>query len=181
MIENNDALLAKQVIVEIVRCAGGRLTGRLKLYKAFYFAHLIFAERASGYLTNWPIVRMPNGPGIDSGATLIRELSLEGRLKLEATKTGPFRTTTFCVAEESLPGEGLPPLAIDAIREAVEFVQARNATELSELTHENSRSWNAAKEGDRLNIYLDNIPNDEFDDRNSELDALESALSAGWN
>ena len=38
----------------------------------------------------------------------------------------------------------------------------KGAAELSDLTHEFSRSWNSASEGQELNIYVDLIPDDEF-------------------
>ena len=56
---------AKQVILEIIRQSKGRLTGKTRLYMAFYVAHLLYAEQEAGYLTVWPIVKMPFGPGID--------------------------------------------------------------------------------------------------------------------
>ena len=62
----NQAELAKQVICAIVEAAGGKLEGQVRLYKAFYYAHLYCWENAAeGVLTDYPIVRMPNGPGID--------------------------------------------------------------------------------------------------------------------
>ena len=65
---------AKKVIVEIIRQAGGELTATARLYKAFYFAHLYYAETAPGYLSDWPIVKMPTGPGIHSCGGLVLEL-----------------------------------------------------------------------------------------------------------
>lgn len=62
------------MIAEIIRQAGGKFTGKTRLYKAFYIAHLLYAEQEPGYLTVWPIVRMPYGPGIDCGDELIAEL-----------------------------------------------------------------------------------------------------------
>ena len=35
---------------------------KTNLFKAFYHAHLEFARTQPGYLSNWPIVHMPNGP-----------------------------------------------------------------------------------------------------------------------
>ena len=175
-----DGIRAKQVIVELIRAAGGEWTGKTKLYKAFYLAHLFFAESEPGYLTNWPIVRMPNGPGVDSGDELLSELALCGVLARKGTKTGPYPTTTYRLMKKRPPGEKLSKAALAAISAAVEFVQTRNATELSDLTHEFSRFWNTARDGQTLNIYIDQIDEGEFDEREQALDALNRDLVAAW-
>ena len=175
-----DGTKAKQVIVEVVRCAGGKLTGKTKLYKAFYLAHLFYAENAPGYLTDWPIVRMPYGPGVDSGDELLDELRIAGIVERESSTTGPYHTTTYRLTSKKLPGERLPKKALEAVRAAVDFVETKSATELSDLTHEHSRSWNNARNGQQLNIYIDQIDDDEFDKRERELDALRRDLVAAW-
>ena len=50
---------AQQVLLELIQDAGGVWEGKKRLYKAFYFAHLYYAEERPGLLTDWPIVRMP--------------------------------------------------------------------------------------------------------------------------
>ncbi|MBP87557.1 MAG: hypothetical protein CMJ64_12665 [Planctomycetaceae bacterium] len=56
---------AKRIIIEIIRQADGSFERKTNLYKAFYHAHLKYAADNPGYLSKWPIVRMPRGPGID--------------------------------------------------------------------------------------------------------------------
>ena len=68
---------AKRLILEILRQAGGEIE-KTKIFKAFWLAHLYYSKIAPGYLTDWPIVRMPNGPGIDRGDQLIVELIHSG-------------------------------------------------------------------------------------------------------
>ena len=58
-----DKEVAKQVILEIIRQAGGVLNYKTSLFKAFYHAHLHFAETQSGYLSTWPIVACREAPG----------------------------------------------------------------------------------------------------------------------
>ena len=67
---------AKQVLVELIRAAGGEWTGKTRLYKAYYLAHFYYAETEPGYLTNWAVVKMPYGPGIECGDELLNELVL---------------------------------------------------------------------------------------------------------
>ena len=98
----------------------------------------------------------------------------------ESTKTGPCHTTTYRLTGKKLPSDRLPKKALDAIRAAVQFVHEKNATELSDLTHEYSRSWINARDGQQLNIYIDQIDDDEFDRREQELDALNRDLVAAW-
>jgi hypothetical protein len=42
-------------------------------------------------------------------------------------------------------------------------VHGRNASQISELTHESSRSWQAATDGDYLDIYLDVLGDEEYE------------------
>ena len=169
---------AMRIIAEIVRQTGGQLRGWTRLYKAFYFAHLYYAELAPGYLSDWPIVKMPHGPGIDRGAELIAELKQAGVIATEHVQEGPFQSVRFQLSRADLPGEPLSDEATDAIRQAVQLVQERTAGDLSEMTHEFSRSWNSAQQGEELNIYIDLIPEDEYDARDKSLESMKAAFES---
>ena len=52
------------------------------------------------------------------------------------------------------------------------------ATELSDLTHEFSRSWIEARDGQPLDIYIDMIPDDEFERHEREIDTVHRELLA---
>jgi hypothetical protein len=168
----------QQVLLEIVRQAGGELRGKLRLFKAFYLAHLLYAEDSPGYLTEWPIVRMPNGPGIHAADQLLVELLEEGALDIESTRR-PTDLTPPEVYRETPKGMSEPPLpesAVKAIKEAVTFIRDKSGLELSEWTHEWSRSWNMAKDGDELNIYIDLIPEDEYLERQKRVNDIWMAI-----
>ncbi len=171
---------AKRVIVETIKQAGGAFTGKTRLYKVFYIAHLLYAEQQRGYLTNWPIVRMPHGPGIDGGDELIAELELSGILELHRVPEGPWATTRYQLTGDKRGGDKLSAAETRAIKQAADFVRKRTAAELSELTHEHSRSWIEARDGQPLDIYIDVIPDDEFERRQREIDAVHRALIAAW-
>src|SRR5262249_11867399 len=79
---------AQDVILEILRSADGEWTGKARLFKAFYFAHLYYASERPGRLTDWPIVRMPQGPGIDRSEELFEELKEQGQLISELVHEG---------------------------------------------------------------------------------------------
>lgn len=172
--------LAKRVILEIVRQAGGKLESKSRLYNAFYIAHMTYAEREPGYLSDWPIVRMPYGPGIDSGDQLIRELVMGGFLKSEVVEDWPYRTARFEVADKAFPGEALDKEAVEAIRDATKFVLDKTASELSDMTHEYSRSWNEAKDGRQLNIYIDPISDQDYEEQERHLDLLHLEITRYW-
>ena len=46
--------------------------------------------------------------------------------------------------------------------------------------HEHSRSWIEARDGQPLDIYIDIIPEHEFEQREREIDALHRELIAAW-
>jgi hypothetical protein len=172
---------AKHVLVELIRAGGGEWTGKTRLYMAYYLAHLYYAETEPGYLTNWPVVKMPYGPGIECGDELLNELVPSGVLGRKHTAMGPYTATAYRLTGKPLAGEPLSQEAVCAVEQAVSFVNEKGAAELSELTHEFSRSWNSAQEGQELNIYIDLIPDDEFAAREQRLSTLKSELLAAWN
>jgi len=162
---------AKQVILEILRRTGGPLD-KVRLYKAFYHAHLIFAETNPGFLSAWPFARMPRGPGIDMGSKLLEELQATGIL----TQQGSGEAAVYVVTDEKAQVEPLPAPAQDAIQQAVEKVLSQTPEQASDQTHEQSRAWQEGRNGDILNIYIDPIPEDEYRKRQDDLRALDEEL-----
>jgi hypothetical protein len=162
---------AKQVVLEILRRTGGHLD-KVRLYKAFYHAHLYFAENNPGFLSAWPFARMPRGPGIDAGNRLLEEL-LAARI---LTQKGCGETTEYAATEEKTPGEPLPAPALEAIQHAVEKILSQTPEEASDCTHEESRSWQEGRNGDILNVYIDPIPEDEYRRRQEALRILDQEL-----
>jgi len=138
--------------------------------QGFYVAHLLYAEQERGYLTAWPIVRMPFGPGIDCGDELVTELEMSGVLKRKKVPEGPWQSTRYELSGAGSDGDKLSAAEKRAIKQAVDFVGSKTATELSDLTHEFSRSWIEARDGQPLDIYIDIIPDEEFDRRERDID-----------
>ncbi len=152
---------ARQIILEIIRqSAGHSVVGRTRLYKAFYFAHLYYLGDSGEFLSGWPIVRMPNGPGIDKFDSLIRPLLDRGDIMAQSAKSGPFPTTRFTV-QRQLQDTSLSESEVRSIQKAVEFIQDKRASRLSEITHEYSRSWQESENGDELRISLDLMTDEE--------------------
>src|SRR5437588_9025156 len=91
---------AQDVILEILRHADGEWTGKAKLDKAFYFAHLYFANERPGLLTDWPIARMPQGPSIEKSHELFGELVREGYLTIEQVHEGPYPESRYRLTDK---------------------------------------------------------------------------------
>ncbi len=162
---------AKQIILHILRQAGGSL-GKSRLFKAFWLAHLFYAKNSAGYLSDWKIVRLPHGPGIDKGDDLILQLKKSGTLALEHAPKGPYLETICKLVEQDNLKE-LPKAAIEAIDSAVGVIQMHDSvTQISEWSHEVSRSWNSTPNGSELDIYSDLIPDDVYYERKAKLEEL---------
>lgn len=145
---------AKLIVREILKQAGGSLERTSHVYKTFYLAHLFYyVSDSSGYLSNWPIVHMPHGPGIHNGDSLLRELARAGQIQTEEILIGPYQSEKYVLLDEG--NTGLDEAEIKAIRQALSFVQTKDSSELSEFMHEFSRSWNQTKNGEELDIYSD--------------------------
>lgn len=150
---------ACQLILEIVWKAGGTFKNKTNLFKAFWWSHLAFARENPGYLSHWPIVKMPNGPGIHDFDMLLGDLVSSGKLQLEQVESGDFKAFVFKANPEA---STLSNSEIAAITEGIEFVANRTAAEVSEESH-SSRAWSNAAVGDELNIYDDLFSEEEHD------------------
>jgi hypothetical protein len=169
--DKRDSDRAKQIILHILRQAGGSL-GKGKLFKAFWLAHLFYAKNSPGYLSDWKIIRLPSGPGIDGGDDLILQLKKSGIIALDHEPKGPY-LETICKLVESDGRQDLPTVALEAIASAVKVVQMHDsAAQINEWSHEVSRSWNTTPNGSELDIYSDLIPDDVYYERKRKLEEL---------
>lgn len=175
MAKSSEREKAKQVICGIILASHNRLVGKTKLFKAFYAAHLFYWRDNKGTLTNYPIVRMPHGPGIHEGDTLLKELENDGRIRTSRNLDGPYPEWVF----ETVKAVKFNPAdpGFQAIEQAAKWIENKSAAELSQETHENSRSWNKSSEGEILNIYLDLLDESEYEKVQKGLEETEAALS----
>lgn len=167
---------AQQVIWEIVHQAGGEFIGKPRLYKAFYLAHILYAKNAAGYLTDWPIVRMPNGPGIDDNRALIGGMLAAGVLEKDEVMVWPFQATRYRLTDERIAAEPLDDEAVSAIHQAVGFILPKTGTELSEWTQDFCRAWIEGQNGDELNIYTDLMSDDEYEETRERVQSLHAGI-----
>jgi len=172
-----DKALAKQLILAIIYQFGGQPVSSRKLHHAFYIAHLYYFGDQSGLLTDWPMVKGPDGPKIELAQTLIEELVQEGALKQKPETVGPFRTVCYQPTGVRPAESNLSEAETAAVVAAVEFVGPRSDSELSALIAELARSWRTAAMGERLNIFPDVIPEEEYSRREKELKILEEHIN----
>lgn len=158
---------AKPVILAILEESGGFWTAETRLHKAFHVAHLLHWEHNAGALTTHPIVRMPHGPGIDQSALLLSELEVAKHIIVTSRPVGPYRESVY-----RLP-IGVKSNASDdersAVRRAIVWVGDKSATALSAITHEHSRTWQTTTDGERLDIDLDLMTDDEYERNRQRL------------
>jgi hypothetical protein len=149
---------ARDIVLMIVRAAGGVFQRKTNLYKAFYFAHLYYYKETGDTLTDYPIVRMPNGPGIDKADKLFSALSE----KMEVTQEnyGPYTEFVFTLKTGLNFDE--QDERFKAVQRAVDFVKGLQAAEVSAVSHDYSRSWNDGSDGDELDIYIDLLGEEEY-------------------
>jgi hypothetical protein len=159
---HDDKELAKQIILEIILQAGGVLRSKTRLFKAFYHAHAKFAQTQPGYLSAWPIVRMPFGPGIDKFDTLLGELMTEEKIETEEIEVYGKEGIEFRLTSTNLKLDLLPEGAGDAIAYGVNQIKSKSAKQVSDESHVMSRAWRESSSGQELNIYLDSLDDDEY-------------------
>ncbi len=168
---------AKEIILEIIRQAGGVFDLETNLYKAFYHAHLRYANTHRGYLSTWPIVRMPHGPGINDCKDLLRELAKAGKIKISKFKCqGGYDGRRFTLLTNDIDCSRLPRGATKAIAYGVEQVKGKTAKQTSHESHIKSRAWKEAEDGDELNIYTDSLSDDEYEREKQDIKRLQRIL-----
>jgi hypothetical protein len=169
---------AKDIILAIIDSAGGVFDNKTNLFKAFYHAHLKYAETQKGYLSAWPIVRMPKGPGIEHFDMLVGELVAEGALELEQVEKGDCTAFRFSVTSHCPRVVDLPDEAIEAIKYGVRMVQGRTAAAVSEESHR--RSWEKTPNGHEMNIYADISSDEEYARHAESFRRISSIVDKVW-
>ena len=174
-----DKEVAKTIIIEIVRQAGGVLDNKPFLSNTFYYAHLHFADKRGCYLSTWPIVKMPYGPGIESFDLLLGELMTEKQIECVPRQGGDCQGFCFRLLPATFRSS-LPIGAEEAIAYALKKTEGGSATRASEPSHLDSRSWREASDGEEINIYLDLLDENELRSRQESAAEIAAALKKAW-
>lgn len=178
MLNLQDKERAKDVIVAIIEEAGGVFDNKTNLFKAFFHAHVEFAAHQRGFLTTWPIVKMPNGPGIHNFNTLIGELIADGVLEMQSVQKGGRSAFRFLLTQPSSRPLDLPEGSHRAIQFGVKAVKGKWADTVSDESH--NRAWKAAKPGKEINICLDLVDDAEAVELSAEADRVAAAFDLAW-
>lgn len=175
--ERDERGVAAAILLEIIHQSGGIFNGRTRLYKAFYIAHLYHFKDTSQLLSNWPVVHMPQGHGIDEGEAIIREMERDGLIKRAVVYNGPYREDSYTAIPASGPGL-LDSRSIESIGKAVAFIDGKTARELSTLSHEQFSYLNG-QSGQELHIYLDLLSDEERENEFEEMGRVERLMGGG--
>ena len=163
---------AKRIIHGIVHLANESSIRKTLLFKVFYFAHLFYWQDSEGVLTTYPIARLPNGPGIHGHESLLQEMEQEGLISQYKEKVGPYDAIKLV----SL----VPPVISEdekrIIKNTLDFIGDRTAVEVSDMVHEYSRTWRNEKNGEILDIYLDLLSEEEWEENQREIDSAKVAI-----
>ncbi len=179
--EGRNRLRAQQVILEMAnQSPDNKIEGKARLFKIFYLAHLYYAYDEVGFLSEWPIVKMPEGPGIDRLNHLLHDLLTQKMLETTPIRIGPYPAMCYRATGKAWPGAPLEREAVEAIRQAVKFARNKTGAQLSDLTHEYSYSWNEAESGMELNIYLDLLSEEERKQAKQTASEVQASVEEAW-
>ena len=168
---------AKEVILEILRVADGEWSGKVKLHKAQVTSRFTFyyANEHPGFLTDWPIAKLQHGPGIQEDDTLIRGMVDEGLLEVERVHEGPYPEYRYRLTEKEVNEFRDSRYAHLAIEKATLFPGDRWFPR--SLPTSVRVPGNEAQMGEVLNIYIDTIPDDEYQRRQRQMKELSKKLA----
>ena len=103
---------------------------------------------------------------------MILQLKKSGSVTLGHEPKGPY-TETVCKLTDEADLKDLPQGAAEAIESAVKIIKMHDSVaQISEWSHEVSRSWNSTPNGAEQDIYSDLIPDDVYYERRLKLDEL---------
>lgn len=163
----------KHVIAAIIQENGGKLAKKTILFKAYYLAHLFYWGNERGLLTReHDIVRMPNGPGIRNHVELLDEMKRDGLITVGTQKCGPFDEAVYTTQKRVEVDDATRK----AVKSALKFVGGMTAKKASEFSHDISRTWQAGKNGEHLDIYLDVMDDDEFASHSKLVDDVAARI-----
>lgn len=168
---------ARDLLWQIIAMAGGELSGKTRLNKVFYEAHMNSWNDSAKMLTDYPIVRLPHGPGVDNLDVLIEELVEQGRLRVEAQKNGPYLEFVYRLREA--PPADPETFRVNAIQKALQETSEFTGKELSQRSHDRSRVWNQRTNGQELDIYADAVEQSEIDEVRRQIEAFRKADLGG--
>jgi hypothetical protein len=131
------------------RCPPSDL-GNVKLHKILYFADMLHFNDTAQPLTGVEYVKQPFGPTARHLTWAVAELEREGRLGVSQRSYYGFTKRDYTSLAPPVRAR-LTNLQVQLLDHVIDFVCARTAREISELSH--NAAWEAARIGEVLPYY----------------------------
>lgn len=174
-------LPARDVLLAILRAAGGEWTGTTTLHMAFYYAHLHYSRNNLGLLTDQPILRTSQGPGIEQGDALIADMIRDDLLTKELVEDRCPSEYRYRLTDCGSSLGDLPEAARMAVEAAAGFCREKTSAELLVFLQRDSRTWREGADGDQLDLYVDLVPDEEYEQHTADILELERQLFRDQN
>lgn len=131
------------------RCSREEL-GNVKLHKILYFADMLHFTSTGRPLTGVPYRKQSFGPVATHLTWATSQLARDGKIRVDRRDYYGFNKLDYvCVQPPKL--DKLSNYAIQLLNDVIEFVCARSAKEISELSH--NAAWDVVKMGDPIPYY----------------------------
>jgi hypothetical protein len=133
----------------VASCAPDEL-GRVKLHKILYFADMLHFLDAGKPFTGCEYLKQEFGPTARHLAWALSELEAAGRIRVQERQFHGFRKQDF--HSLSQPDRSrLTNSEVDLLGKVIDFVCARTAREISELSH--NAAWQLYRVGEVIPYY----------------------------
>ena len=175
---------AQAILLAAVLAAGGRWKRKTTLWKAFWWAHLECMKELGAELSDYPVVRLPQGPAPDDGDLLIDSLASSGYIVKGDDGDPRHPAETFSVPDNAkakawIEGRLSAQESVVVDRAALKF-KDMTAREASDFSHAFSLEWNEQRNGVTMNIYRDLLPKERLTRAVEETRDAEAVLAAAF-
>lgn len=132
------------------RCAADEL-GRVRLHKILYFSDMLYYLSTSRPLTGEEYIKQKFGPTARHLQSALRELERDGRVRVQERSYFGFPKQDF-IPQKPLDVSCLEESERELIDVVIDFVCARTAKEISELSHNDA--WRLAEMGEAIPYFM---------------------------
>lgn len=168
----SEADITRRLVLKIIKAYGGKLEGKTRLFKTYYFAHLEYFKATGRTLTDGTIIHMPHGPGLDDG--VLGALHKNGQIR-ETKPAGNYAEFVYELLAEASLGKSAED---EAIGRAVNITRGFTATQLSDMTHVSSHSWKRTRDGQLMDICIDAVSYADLEQIRKRLEAAKKLTKA---
>lgn len=137
-----------RVVVHFIcsKCDPDKL-GNVKLHKILYLADMLHFSATGNALTGADYVKQKFGPTARHLTKALNWLSASGFVRIETTDYFGFEKKVYHSLRQPQPG-ALSNSEVSLIEDVIDFVCAKSAREISDLSH--NLAWEVASMGERI-------------------------------